>query len=273
MCLWSEQETGRRYSYSCDWFALGVTLYELTEQAFPFSLHPQYEDLQAEFVEPELLDDNGNEIEHMFSFLSSLLDWDPENRLGVAGGMEAVKAHRYWQGVDWELAERGKHPSPLVGIAARDAKSASAAQKQEAKLAGRPAGADAPKGVTTSNEVANGLEPSDAGNGDALPPPPPRPKLKRSNTMEMKSALNASHALEGKVQDLRRVQDEIEDALDGDDELKSFAFGRSGSALSAADEQLLDLDNTMYVEEWEFSSPHAIAQEYIEMAADMVSIA
>ena len=51
-----------KYSYSCDWFSCGVLLYELQEKACRFGDLPEYEDLGAEFVQPELLDESGVEV-------------------------------------------------------------------------------------------------------------------------------------------------------------------------------------------------------------------
>ena len=65
-----KSETIKRYSSSCDWFSLGVVLYELTEQALPFGENPDYEDMAEEYVPPELLDENDElipDLEDLFS--------------------------------------------------------------------------------------------------------------------------------------------------------------------------------------------------------------
>ena len=62
---------------------------------------------------PELCDDDGVEIPHLYDMLSALLDWDPTQRLGDA----TIQAHAYWghsgAPIDWELADRGRMPSPM----------------------------------------------------------------------------------------------------------------------------------------------------------------
>ena len=61
-------------------------------------------DIGREFRQPDLLDEHGIEVPHLYDFLTGLLDWDPEARLGGrSGGFDALQADPYWKGADWEL--------------------------------------------------------------------------------------------------------------------------------------------------------------------------
>ena len=58
------------------------------------------------------------------------------------------------------------------------------------------------------------------------------------------------------------------DSIDSDPSFK-MAVGATGRRSSL--ESLVDLENQMRVEDWEFSSPHAISKEYMESHQDVVS--
>ena len=116
------ETSGARYDRCCDLFALGVTLYELTEKCFPFGKEPEYLSLQDEFRQPELIDEaTGQEIDHLFALISGLLDWSPQNRLGSGnGGIKALRADPYWGlNADWEAADAGKMRSQFVEYVAK----------------------------------------------------------------------------------------------------------------------------------------------------------
>ena len=107
-------EIGTPYSVGVDWFSYGVLIYEFAEGRLPFGPEPKFMNCDEEFVSPKLRDENGNEVPHLFDFLSALLDWDPKSRLGGAG----VAAHPYLKGADWELVGLARLKSPLLPIVA-----------------------------------------------------------------------------------------------------------------------------------------------------------
>jgi serine/threonine protein kinase len=102
--------TRSAYSFPADWFSYGVMLYELTEHEMPFGDEPPFADVQAEYRDPELLDEDGIEVPHLYDLLSSLLDWSPDDRTGDTN----LREHAYWGVADWELADRGRLPSKLL---------------------------------------------------------------------------------------------------------------------------------------------------------------
>ena len=203
------------YSYSCDWFSFGVLLYELQEKAWPYGESPEYADVAAEFVQPKLLDSNGQEVPHMYDVLSGLLDWDPATRLGIDGGHDALRDHPYWGAVDWELVESKRVASPLQQLVAeRIAKRVKKWDAEIAGVGGTTRAADRTASVMTS--------------------------LKRSQDQQM-------------VVDKRKGEN-------------------TNDAIAAADDKLVEQEERLLLDGWDFVSEHALAQEYVEMAAHVVSI-
>ena len=221
------RETRGRYSYSVDWFSFGVVLYELREKAYPYGEAPQYEDLAAEFRQPALVGDDGHEVEHLYDLLAGLLDWDPAGRLGVAGGVEALKAHPYWGEVDWELVDGRRLRSPL---------------KQ--RVDERIAAARAKRGSTVE------------GKRESSSPGKRRPKQVAEDARTLAGKLNAAEQLSRKIDE----GDHAADAAGGEADV--------ASAESALRQEAFQLT----VDGWDFVSEHAVAQEYVEMAANVVSI-
>ena len=115
------------YGAGCACFSFGVTLYELKEKRYPFGPSPKYLDVEREFKQPMLLDEDGKqEMPHLYDLLSGLLDWEPQTRLGhstagdVEVGIAAMQAHPFWgypgTAPDWELIDQRLIPSPLLSI-------------------------------------------------------------------------------------------------------------------------------------------------------------
>ena len=207
-------------------------------RAYPYGDDPQYEDLEAEFVQPELLGDDGQtEIEHLYDLLAGLLDWQPASRLGVEGGVDRLKAHPYWAGVDWELVDAKRMPSPLRKYT-RD--------KAAKRLKATAGGAE----IDLSNQAG----------------------------VSITSNLNSAFAETQKIKMMRRIAEEAEDELREqgtskaavNSHLDSFGFTRR-RRLSEEERQLVDKMYAMDVSKWEFVSEHAVAVEYVEMAANVVS--
>jgi len=105
------------YTCACDYYSYGVMLYELAEGCYPYGDDPAYESAQDEFVQPELVDDAGSEVPHLYDLLVGLLDWDPDERTGgTAPKLAALKSSPYWRGADWELVDARKVASPLLAL-------------------------------------------------------------------------------------------------------------------------------------------------------------
>lgn len=107
-------ETGKAYSYECDWFSYGVLVYEICEHEMPFGREPEFESLADEYRQPDLIDEFGSEIPDLYDLLAGLLDWSPENRITGT----AIKKQPYFknEGADWELVDRGRMRSPMLRL-------------------------------------------------------------------------------------------------------------------------------------------------------------
>lgn len=136
--------TGSAYDHRCDLFSFGCLMYELAERALPFGLEPPYEDVNAEFRMPTLIDPASNaEIPHLFDLLVGLLDWNPAERLGgddSRGRLKHLEQAPYWRthddgnggstGPDWEALGARRVPSPLAAHVEAKLAAAAAASKK-----------------------------------------------------------------------------------------------------------------------------------------------
>ena len=99
------------YDYRCDYYSMGVVMYELFEKELPFGEQPLLRDMEAEFREPQLIDEEtGDEIPHLFNLLAGMLDWDPTQRVVDTELQESL----FWEGADWEAVNAGRAKSPLA---------------------------------------------------------------------------------------------------------------------------------------------------------------
>jgi len=213
------------YGFACDWFSLGVLLYELQEKAWPFGASPVYTDVGNEFVNPLLLDvDGSTEIPHMFDLLSGLLDWAPKGRLGGgAAGSKDVIAHPYWGEADWELIANARMRSPLIQIAR---------QRLDA----------------WENKEKVDLD-----------------NARRHSTHERRLSFEEAMEVSAKLAEARSEQQRL-------DEFNKGGIRSSKSDRSSEMQKLAELEIEMQVDDCAFNSHNAIADEYVESHADVVSI-
>ena len=67
------------YGAACDFFAFGTMLYEFTEKRYPFGPgKPLFEDVDGEFIQPELLGEDGKEVPGLYDLITAMLDWSVE---------------------------------------------------------------------------------------------------------------------------------------------------------------------------------------------------
>jgi len=108
MC--SESNKGRGYGFAVDWWGFGLILHEMTTGIPPWEI----EGMQEERCQPMLklpihLSDEAADV------LYGLLEIQPILRLGV-NGAEEIMDHSFFDGVDWEEAEKMLLVPPIQPI-------------------------------------------------------------------------------------------------------------------------------------------------------------
>jgi serine/threonine protein kinase len=227
--------TYQAYGPACDWFSFGVMLYELQEKAYPFGAQPEYNDMASEFVQPRLLlDDGETEVPNMYDLLAGLLDWDASTRLGAIdgpGSMEALLGHPYWLNF---------HSDTLNDVFNSD-EGVDWALVGERKLRSPLAGIARRR----LNEW-KGKEKESGTHQATL-----KQRRISSGTIDVVSSLNQAQS------DQKQID--------------SFNLAGGTEDADAKTMTLMSQEIEYSVDGWEFTSTHAIAAEYVESHADVVS--
>ena len=105
--------TGDGYNESVDWWSLGCIFYEMLTGRFPFKFSKNgiiKSDIYKKQIKfPEYIEDKAKDL------ILKFLEHDPNKRLGSGErGWENVKAHPYFEGVNWEDAFYKKLTPPFI---------------------------------------------------------------------------------------------------------------------------------------------------------------
>lgn len=104
---WARKQN-QAYGTSCDWYTVGVLLYEFSNGALPFTKRDTYNPVYREGTWPSA---------ECKSLCEGLLVQNWRNRIGCGPtGADEIKAHPYFAGVDWDIVTACKIPSPLKGV-------------------------------------------------------------------------------------------------------------------------------------------------------------
>jgi serine/threonine protein kinase len=116
-----EMLRGEDYSFSIDWWALGVLCYEMMAGRSPFE--PVNEnpgdnpDLNTEDHLFQVILEKPIRIPRSLSVraasvLKGFLQKNPDERLGTHGGLDEIKQHLFYRPIDWALLEQRLIPPP-----------------------------------------------------------------------------------------------------------------------------------------------------------------
>lgn len=104
---------GRGHSTACDWWALGILIFEMLVGNPPFESETPYgiykKVLAGDLSFPRLINDEAKNL------LVQLLNPKPAYRLGnLKNGVDDVKSHPWFKDVDWNVLERKKLRAPYL---------------------------------------------------------------------------------------------------------------------------------------------------------------
>ena len=89
----------KKYNHTSDWYSLGIIAYELTTGTVPFYSTSLVE-IKKKILQCEI-DFDSRFHPDLKELILSFLEKNPNRRLG-ANGVEEVKAHPFFRGIDWE---------------------------------------------------------------------------------------------------------------------------------------------------------------------------
>ncbi|XP_062821610.1 protein kinase C zeta type isoform X1 [Anolis carolinensis] len=111
---------GEEYSFSVDWWALGVLMYEMMAGRSPFDLITDNPDLNTEDYLFQVILEKPIRIPRFLSVkashvLKGFLNKDPKERLGCQPdtGFSDIKSHTFFRSIDWDLLEKKQATPPF----------------------------------------------------------------------------------------------------------------------------------------------------------------
>mmetsp|Transcript_69204 Transcript_69204/g.137241 ORF Transcript_69204/g.137241 Transcript_69204/m.137241 type:complete len:260 (-) Transcript_69204:290-1069(-) len=235
------------YGCACDWFSLGTMLYELVEKAFPFGRNPRFKNMEEEFRKPNLLD------------WTSVTPHDMEDEGDGEGNKSRERSSvipAYFKEVD--------HADDLYDLLA-----GLLDWEPNERLQG-DAVKQHPYWRSSDGEAA------DWELVDGKRQPSPLKHLVRERVAarraEAKRVRHAGGDTEARMTSRARsvakelsnaaaMQAAVDDALEEDTPEPTKDL-----------EEMMHMEETMRVDGWEFSSPYAIAREYMESNKQVVTV-
>ncbi|KAJ2481445.1 hypothetical protein IWW56_001773 [Coemansia sp. RSA 2131] len=113
-----EVVAGTGYTYSVDWWSLGVVLYECVYGRRPFRHKKNTDALRRALLYEEIQFPLVADVQVSYDCISAmrgLLTKDPVERLGCGpNGFETLKSHPFFASIDWAELEARQTPPPFV---------------------------------------------------------------------------------------------------------------------------------------------------------------
>jgi len=104
---WARKQN-QSYGTSCDWYTVGVLLYEFSNGALPYTKRETYTPVYREGTWPN---------DQCKDLCEGLLVQDWRKRYGCGtDGVAEIKRHAYFSHVDWDIVAFCQIPSPLKGV-------------------------------------------------------------------------------------------------------------------------------------------------------------
>ena len=107
---------GHLHGRQADWFSMGVVLFEMLSGRRPY---PRAE-LERAHKKAEAVKAARRQVKKGLmsrvaqDFVDAALELDPAERIGARGGPEEIKAHAFFESVDWALLAEGKVAPPFT---------------------------------------------------------------------------------------------------------------------------------------------------------------
>ena len=96
-------------SYACDYWSLGVILYQLLCGSTPFKGRSDLETYHNIQKSQDITFTKPNIDAEAQDLIKQLLTKDPTQRIGF-NGIEEIKSHPYFEGIDWTTVRSSKVP-------------------------------------------------------------------------------------------------------------------------------------------------------------------
>ncbi|KAJ2333048.1 hypothetical protein GGI00_002514 [Coemansia sp. RSA 2681] len=113
-----EVVSGAGYTFSIDWWSLGVVMYECVYGRRPFRHKKSSDDLRRALLYEEIQFPIIADVQVSYDCISAMrgfLHKDPARRLGCgAAGLDGVKAHPFFAAINWDALEHKLADPPFV---------------------------------------------------------------------------------------------------------------------------------------------------------------
>ncbi|KAJ1806037.1 hypothetical protein LPJ75_005155, partial [Coemansia sp. RSA 2598] len=113
-----EVVSGVGYTYSVDWWSLGVVMYECVYGKRPFRHKKTNEELKRALMYEEIQFPIIADVQVSFDCISAMrgfLQKDPTQRLGCgANGLDSIKSHPFFASINWPLLEAKQLDPPFA---------------------------------------------------------------------------------------------------------------------------------------------------------------